>query len=181
MKVLGFVMVMFFIAGCTNQAELDQFSDSTSADVQQAESWQMEEIDVPSEFEEVSQRRFIYKNTPKSVVLGGVMPESVPDLAESYIAIHGSVYESTNYASEFSWQEFFAEFYPEVVEFDAESELAGDKDAVLVTKVDGVWLGVERVFIYQDDKVYDLSLHVQREDLSKAKAAFAEFIADYDF
>mgnify|MGYP003969727047 CR=1 FL=1 len=155
--------------------------------------WSLEEEKIATELPREAQRQMLIKSTDKEIVLGGLLPDdyyldqvaqelNVEKYAESFIAINVLVYEGAVDFYDISWDEFFADFYPEVKEFNSR-ELFGQSDlkAVVVTATEGVWLGGQRVFVHVEDRFYDLSLHYKNSEVNEAEEVFRDFISNFQF
>ena len=155
--------------------------------------WSLEEKQIATELPREAQRQLLVKNTDKDIILGGFLPDdyylepvtqelNVEKYTESFIAINLLVYEGEVDFYDLSWDEFFADFYPEVKEFNSR-ELLGQPDlkAVVVTATDGVWLGSQRIFVHVEDRFYDLSLHYKNNEVNVAEEAFRNFITNFQF
>ena len=155
--------------------------------------WSLEEKKIITELPREAQRQYLLKSTDKNIVLGGLLPDdyyldqvtqelNMGKYTESFIAINLLVYEGAVDFYDLTWDEFFADFYPEVKEFNTR-ELFGQPDlkAVVVTSTDGVWLGSQRIFVHVEDRFYDLSLHNKNNEVNEAEEAFRNFITNFEF
>ncbi len=126
------------------------------------------------------------QDTNSVVNLGAVavedcaLDESSCDFVTDYSVFQVFVYEGEVDFSYLSWTDFFADYYPEVLTFEplvlsAKPEL----NAVVVTKVDGPWLGVKRVFVHESGSFLDFSLHTTLQSTQAVEVLFWNFVANF--
>lgn len=145
--------------------------------------WYFQETKLELNLPREPKRELLLTNTDRKIFLGAILPDNynAEEYAQSFIAIKALVYEDEVDFEDLSWQDFFADFYPEVESFEVQTMNRSNLQAVMVSETDGVWLGEKRIFIRAEERFYDISLHIQQADRSEAEAAWNNFLNNYDF
>jgi len=153
------------------------------------ENWYLEVIEPKEKAPNDANFILLIQDTPAEVRMGALVVEDCEDMdssncqyAPDYTAIQIFVYEGEADSATLSWTDFFASYYPEVQEFESLALTSMEEiDAVRVSKVDGPWLGLRRVFVRSGDRFFDLSLHSTHENTRVVEDIFWNFVVNFNF
>lgn len=134
----------------------------------------------------------VLKNTSKDIILGGIAPSdyyleeegsktiNLAKYADEYVLITLEIY--SGYEGK-DWSFFLDDVYSGLITEFEEYKIPANPElqAIVAKRVTGLFSGQPRIFIRQDDNVYDVALQYRKTEKLDAEKVFNTFLQGFNF